>query len=93
MRKDGYENKIGARRGGRWQLNDKELIQLEQEGVNRLDKILAKASKDIKIIERSKGFWIIPCDECIHFGNCRHEKQCNEDVHTGRALEHFREKK
>ena len=37
--------------------------------------------------------YIIPCDECIHFGNCRHEKQCNEDVHTGRALKHFREKK
>ena len=36
--------------------------------------------------------YIIPCDECIHFGNCRHEKQCNEDVHTGRALEHFVER-
>ena len=38
------------------------------------------------------GFYIIPCDECIHFGNCKYEKQCNEDVHTGRALKHFKEK-
>lgn len=39
------------------------------------------------------GFYIIPCDECKHFGCCKYEKQCNEDVHTGRALEHFKEKK
>ncbi|KKK58875.1 hypothetical protein LCGC14_3040020 [marine sediment metagenome] len=43
--------------------------------------------------EKIMNGYIIPCDECIHFGNCRHEKQCNEDVHTGRALKHFREKK
>ncbi len=38
------------------------------------------------------GFYIIPCDECMHFGSCKYEKQCNENVHLGRGLKHFEEK-
>ncbi len=37
------------------------------------------------------GFYIIPCDECKHFGKCKYEKQCEQDVRMGRGLEHFKE--
>ena len=43
--------------------------------------------------EKIMNGYIIPCDECIHFGSCQYETQCNDDVHTGRALGHFKEKK
>ncbi len=39
------------------------------------------------------GFYIMPCDECNHFGNCKYEKQCEEDVKLGKGLRHFEEKK
>ena len=62
-----------------------------QEGIWKRLQDLYKKHENLD--EKIMSGYIIPCDECIHFGNCGHEKQCNEDVHTGRALKHFKEKK
>lgn len=39
----------------------------------------------------SDGFYIIPCDDCKHFGNCKYEKECDQDVRTGNKLRYFSE--
>ena len=47
MRKDGYENKVSARHGGQWQLNKKELVQLNKDYARRLHEIVDKAINNL----------------------------------------------
>ena len=39
-----------------------------------------------------EGFWIIPCEDCKHFGCCKHYQECSGDIQTGNGLKFFQER-
>ena len=42
--------------------------------------------------DNSDSFWIMPCSECGHFGNCKYHQECSDDVKMDSGLKQFKEK-
>lgn len=43
-------------------------------------------------LESSDGLYLLPCDDCSHFGNCYYYENCQNDMKRGDGLEYFKEK-